>query len=219
MKRKLDLPDAAAPRGADDDARLHAPSAERNVGPIGDLLAELAPTSGRALEIAAGSGQHAVAFARRFPELDWQPSDSDPLRLASIAAWRNREELSNLRAPVALDAASPGWSANWSGQDLILVVNLLHLISAPEAHTLVAEAAQALTPGGMLVIYGPFMRAGELTSDGDRRFHAALQAQDADIGYKDDFDTLDMMLAAGLEVAWVIEMPANNLALLATKSR
>jgi len=79
------------------------------------------------------------------------------------------------------------------------------------------EAARALAPGGRLVIYGPFMRAGELTSDGDASFHAGLIARDPAIGYKDDFDMMDLIQGAGLDMAEVIEMPANNLALVAQK--
>jgi hypothetical protein len=81
----------------------------------------------------------------------------------------------------------------------------------------IGESAAALAPGGRLVVYGPFMRAGELTSDGDARFHASLVAQDPEIGYKDDFDVLDMAVEAGLSVAEVVEMPSNNLALVLEK--
>ncbi|MBI6629708.1 DUF938 domain-containing protein [Pontibaca salina] len=198
-------------------ALLYAPSASRNVGPLCDLLKDVAPQEGTALELASGTGQHVVAFARALPLLHWQPSDIDPDRRASIDAHAAKAGLSNVSPALDLDATIQGWSAKHQGQSLIVVINLLHLISAQEAATLIDEASNALATGGRLVIYGPFMRAGELTSPGDREFHTALTAQDPEIGYKDDFDTLDMVQATGLETTDVIEMPANNLALIFQK--
>lgn len=216
---KRDLPAelaSVAERGG--DARLSAPSAERNAGPITDLLRDHVPAEGRALEIASGTGQHVLAFARAFPDLMWQPTEIDPARRASIDAWAATDDLSNLRPAVALDASQAGWSATLGGQDLIVLVNLLHLISTAEAQTIVAEAAKALAPGGRFVLYGPFLRNGETTSDGDERFHASLQAADPEVGYKDDFDVVDWLHAAGLTLVEVVEMPANNLAFVSRRA-
>lgn len=200
-----------------DGARMVAPAAERNMAALCDLLAQVAPHQGRALELASGTGQHVSAFAARLPGLRWQPTEVDAQRRASIDAYC--EALDTVAPAQELNATRPGWGADWAGQDLVVLINLLHLISTPEAATLITEAASALAPGGRLVIYGPFMRAGELTSEGDERFHAALTAQDPEIGYKDDFDIIDRMQDAGLEMAEVVEMPANNLALIAEKPR
>jgi len=215
MTRRLNLPDSASAARPGADGKLCAPSAERNCDPICDLVALYGPGEGRALELASGTGQHAVALARRLPALTWQPSDVAQERLASIRAWVTEAGLPNLRDPVEIDATSPGWGADHGGQDLVLLVNLLHLISDAEAETLIREAARALVPGGRFIVYGPFLRAGELTSEGDARFHESLKAQDPEIGYKDDFDVIDWMMAAGLELAHAIEMPANNLSLIA----
>ncbi|AHC99986.1 DUF938 domain-containing protein [Leisingera methylohalidivorans] len=203
----------AAPEGG----KLFAPAAARNSGVLCDLLEEVAPPQGRALELASGTGQHAAAYAARLPGLTWQPSEADAARLASIRAYAGGAGLANIAPPVALDATAPGWSADHPGQDLIVLVNLLHLISEGEAETLIREAAAALAPGGRFVIYGPFLRGGELTSDGDRSFHASLTAHDPQIGYKDDFDTIGWLHSAGLELLQAVEMPANNLALVAEK--
>ncbi len=196
-------------------ARLTAPAASRNAQALGDLLAEVAPARGRALELASGTGQHVADWAARFPGLFWQPTEPDAERRASIDAWT--DGLENVAPAIALDAVRPGWAADHAGQDLVVLVNLLHLISAPETETLIAEAARALAPAGRFVIYGPFLRAGELTSEGDARFDATLRAQDPEIGYKDDFDVMDLMQGAGLEMVLVVEMPANNLALVAER--
>lgn len=217
MPRRDSLPESASVATPQEGEKLCAPAAERNAGPIVDLVAEFAPAGGRALELASGTGQHAVALARRLPALDWQPSDIDPARLASIRAWVAEAALPNLRAPVTLDATSPGWADAHGPRDLVVVINLFHLVSAAECETLVNEATRALSPGGVLIVYGPFMRAGALTSEGDRAFHARLAAADPEIGYKDDFDTLDMMIAAGLTPRAAIEMPANNLGLVAAR--
>lgn len=217
MTHRLNLPDSASIADKGEGDKLVAPSAARNCDAICDLLAQVAPKEGRALEIASGTGQHVAAFAARFPGLHWQPSDPDPARRASIDAYAKESGAANISPAIALDAAQPGWAAELSGQNLITLCNLLHLIPMDWVAVLLREAAQALAPGGRLVIYGPFMRGGELTSPGDEAFHASLVGQDPRIGYKDDFDVMDLMQEAGLEMVEVVEMPANNLALVAEK--
>ena len=199
------------------DGKLFAPSAERNIDPLCDLLADIAPETGSALEIASGTGQHVVAYVRRLPGLIWQPTEVDAARRASIDDYVAGAGLDNLRPAAELDATAPGWAATVGPVDFIILSNLLHLITEEDAKTLIREAARALAPAGRIAIYGPFMRAGELTSEGDQRFHASLTDHDPQIGYKDDFDTIDWLQEAGLDLAEVIEMPANNLALVAQK--
>ena len=217
MSRRLNLPDTASVAHPSDDGRMFAPSAARNAADIAALVAQHAPASGRALEIASGTGEHAVIFARAMPGLDWQPTDIDPARRASVDAHAAVAGLANLRAAIALDATASGWGAAHAGQDLIVLVNLLHLISTTEARTLIAEVALALAPGGMFILYGPFLRDGETTSDGDSTFHASLRAQDPEIGYKDDWDVIDWIHANWLDLVQVVEMPANNMAFVARR--
>lgn len=217
MPRRLSLPDTASVAIPGPDGRLFAPSAQRNVDAIGDLLATHLPPHARMLEIAAGTGEHAVAFATRFPTNPWFPTDIDDARLASIAAHRDHTPAPNLAPPSKLDATSPGWGSTLQ-TDAILVVNLLHLISQSEAMTLLQNAAQALAPGGLLFLYGPFLRDGETTSEGDASFHASLTAQDPEIGYKDDWDVIDWIHTNWLTLVQVVEMPANNLAFIARKA-
>ena len=205
MSRKLTLPDAPTP-GA--DRRMQAPSAGRNAGPILDVLRAHAPARGRALELAAGTGEHAVAFSRAFPGLAWQPTDLDPERLASIEAWRQAEGPDNLLPPRALDAARAGWAAAEGPVDMILLVNLLHLISDTEAEAVLTGIVQALGPGGTGFLYGPFLRDGEATSPGDAAFHASLRAQDPAIGYKDLAWVITRLRPLSTTI---VEMPANNL--------
>lgn len=217
MSRRLNLPDTASVAHPSDDGRMFAPSAARNAADIAALVAQHAPVSGRALEIASGTGEHAVVFAKAVPGLDWQPTDIDAARRASVDAHAALAGLPNLRPAIALDATAPGWGAAYAGQDLIVLVNLLHLISENEARILIAEVAQALAPGGLFILYGPFLRDGETTSDGDRSFDASLRAQDPEIGYKDDWDVIDWIHANWLDLVQVVEMPANNMAFVARR--
>lgn len=213
-KRKLPSNASVATEG--EDGRLIAPAASRNAEALCDLLARFAPRSGRALELASGTGQHVSAFAQHLPGLQWQPSEVEPERRASIDAYTR--DLPNVEQAVELDAAQAGWHRSFGDQDLIVLINLLHLISWPEVRTLISESAQALQPGGKLILYGPFMRNGRLTSDGDQRFHDALIQQDAEIGYKDDTEMTALLHACHLDQVETIEMPANNLAFVAQKS-
>ncbi|MGB7318818.1 MAG: DUF938 domain-containing protein [Planktotalea sp.] len=212
------LPKTASIAEVQSDGRLVAPSAANNTRPICQVLRDVAPKFGRALELASGTGQHCVAFANACPNLTWVPTDIDEDRIASIGIYVSEAQLPNLTLPVRLDATQKGWSNTTGKLDLIVLVNLLHLISEAEAQTVVREAAAALAPNGVFLLYGPFMRGGELTSEGDMRFHESLVSTDSEIGYKDDFDVIDWVVDAGLDVAHVLEMPANNLSLVFRKS-
>ncbi|MBV1895271.1 MAG: DUF938 domain-containing protein [Rhodobacteraceae bacterium] len=214
-----DLPKTASVAHAAEGSKLLAPSASRNAGDICAMLTKFAPKTGKALEIASGTGQHCISLATEFADLRWQPTDIDSTRRASIDAYVSDSDLMNLAPALPLDACAPGWSMQHSDQSLIILINLLHLISTHEARTLINEAAMALSPMGRFVIYGPFMRDGVLTSKADVNFHASLIGQDQKIGYKDKNDVLRMLQEAGLSIVETIEMPSNNLALVSEKPR
>ena len=214
MAHQSNLPKTASVAHLGDQGRMHAPSAERNAAAITTLLQAHAPPRGTALEIASGTGQHVVGFARALPDLIWHPSEVDPQRRTSIDAWAAGGNLPNLRPAMHLDATAPGWAKTHGDHALIVLINLLHLITTPQAQTLIHEAAQALAPAGRFVIYGPFLRQGHATSDGDARFDASLRAQDPAIGYKDIADVKRWLGAGGL-CTTVTDMPANNLAFIA----
>ena len=201
------------------DGRLLAPAADRNANPIVDLVVEIAPETGQALEIASGTGQHIVKLAAAKPKLNWQPSDIDPLRIASIKTWSSDKTLANLNAPVLLDATQVGWSSKHSNQKFVLLVNLSHLISVSEAKTIIGEISLALAPGGRSIIYGPFKRNGKLTTPGDKSFHQSLKAADPEIGYKNDTWMIKQFKREGLALLRIEKMPANNLAFIVEKQR
>lgn len=217
MARRLTLPDSASVANPMEGARLSAPSALRNAAAICEVIGSHAPPDGHALELASGTGEHAIRIAACQPGLIWQPSDIDPDRRTSIDAWAAEAALPNLRPAIALDATAPGWGAAHAGFDLIFAANILHLISAPEAETLIREAALALSPGGQLMIYGPFRRDHGFASPGDEAFHQSLIAQDPEIGYKSVQQVHGWFREAGMLVEPAISMPANNLTHIARK--
>jgi SAM-dependent methyltransferase len=200
------------------DGRQSAPSAVRNLGPILAVLRRHLPTTGAAIELASGTGQQIAAFAAAFPGIHWTPTEADPERLASIEAWRIASGQSNLDAPVPLTIGAGDWPFPAGSADAALTVNLLHLVGAAVAEALFAGMARVLTPGGMAFIYGPFSRQGRFVSAGDRAFHASLTAMDPAIGYKDRDWVAARALAAGLRPLEWVDMPANNLMLVAVRA-
>ncbi|KIN60034.1 generic methyltransferase [Sulfitobacter noctilucae] len=211
------LPPSASVAEPREGGKLFAPAAARNAQAIAEFLRDHAPASGKALEIASGTGQHITHFASSLPGLVWQPTDIEPARLRSIDAHVAEAGVRNVAPAALLDAAQKGWAAKHGEHDLVLVVNLLHLIPTRSVVALLDEAAQAVAPGGCLVIYGPFKRDGVLTSAGDVRFDSELRSADPEIGYKDTAEMRSWLDAAGLIVDVPAEMPANNLIFFARK--
>ena len=217
MVHRTKLPDMASVANSKGDGRLFAPSAEKNSDPIINLIKRIVPKSGEALEIASGTGQHIVKLAMSLPNLSWTPSEIERERLKSITAWIEGVNLLNIKPPLYLDATETGWSERLPPSDFILLVNLLHLISWNEAKTLIGELSKALQTNGIVLIYGPFMRNAQLTSEGDKSFHNSLVQADPDIGYKNDLDMLELFSNSGLLHLETVEMPANNLAIVLKK--
>lgn len=192
------------------DARRSAPAALRNRAPVADALRDWLPATGLVLEIASGSGEHAIYFAREFPALEWQPSDFDPDALASIAAWRAEADLPNVRAPLALDAADPDWPIDRA--DAVLSLNMVHISTWSSALGLIAGAARLLAPGAPLILYGPWLEEGVEPAPSNIAFDADLRRRDPEWGLR----TVEVFAAAA-ERAFMLQerrqMPANNLML------
>ena len=217
MQNWTDSPFSNAFARAAGNGRMHAPSAERNSEPLLALIRHYGHASGSALEIASGTGQHVVKFAEALPDLIWQPTEPDPRLRASIDGWTSQTGLKNIRPAIFLRASDPGWSEVHGGQNMIFLSNLFHLVSEDNARIIIRETAQALAPSGKFFLYGPFLRDGIATSDGDAAFNAELRKFNSAMGYKDDFDVIDWLHDAGLELVDLVEMPANNLAFVARK--
>lgn len=197
--------------------KLYSDSASRNAPYISEVLSEHLPDKGKVLELASGTGQHCIYFSEKFSNLEWQPSDIDKKRLDSIEAYRQEITQANIKRPLLIDATVEKWDTQINNYDAIIAINILHLISFKEMKNLVRGSSSALKSNGHLIVYGPFMRGSELTSDEDIKFHSSLVECDPEIGYKDDFDILDEIEANNLCPEAVIEMPANNLMFIAKK--
>jgi len=189
--------------------KRRAPAAGRNVGPIGDVLKEWLPDHGLVLEIASGTGEHALAFARRFSALDWQPTDPDPHALASIAAWQSGGP-ANLRVPIELDVTRE-WPVN--SADAILCVNMVHISPWECSLGLLDGASRLLGPGARLILYGPWLEATVVPAPSNLSFDMDLKARDPRWGLRLVEDFAAEAALRGFVLAERRPMPSNNLML------
>jgi hypothetical protein len=185
------------------DPRRFAPAAARNRDAILAVLRDVLPARGTVLEVASGSGEHAIHFAAAFPGLVFQPSDPDADARASIDAWAAGAP--NVRPAIALDAAA-AWPALRA--DVVLCINMIHIAPWAACEGLVRGAAAL---DAMLVLYGPFRRGGRHTAPSNAEFDASLRARDPAWGVRDIDAVAALAAAAGFAAPEVTEMPANNL--------
>lgn len=197
--------------------KQHAPATERNRAPIAEVLARELPASGTVLEIAAGTGEHAVFFAGQFPALQWQPTDPSPEALASIAAYRADYLGDNLAAPLLLDAAAPeAWPVAQAAA--IVCINMVHISPWEATLGLCRGAAQVLrTSGGPLILYGPYIEQGVETAPSNLDFDASLKARNPLWGLR-KAEALDALAAThGMRRTARHALPANNIMLVYRK--
>jgi SAM-dependent methyltransferase len=194
------------------DGTWFIPAAERNKGPILDVLERVLPRRGVVLEIASGTGQHVVHFARALPALAWQPSDADAELRHSVALRVRDERLANVNPPVDLDVTRLPWPLR--SADAAVCINMVHV--APWSATLALfEGAKALLPAhGVLFLYGPYRRYGRHTSEGNAQFDSDLRAHDPEWGLRDLEAVSGVADRAGFTLAEIVEMPANNFSLV-----
>ena len=193
-------------------ARRSAPAALRNREPIAEVLAEWLPPGGLVLEIASGTGEHAVFFAEQFPQLEWQPTDIHSDALTSIAAWRGESRLPNVRPPLILDASSPDWPIERA--DAVLSINMVHISPWSSALGLLDGAARVLSSGAPLILYGPWLKEGVEPAPSNLDFDVDLKRRDPQWGLRrvEEFAAAAAERAVDLEET--VRMPANNLMLL-----
>ena len=189
-----------------------APATARNREPIREVLARHLPERGRVLELASGTGEHAVHMARAFPALRWQPSDLDPVALASIESWRMEAGLPNLSPPIVLDVTAPVWPV--TDIDAVVCINMVHIAPWEATLALMAGAPRILPAGGVLVTYGPYMRGGAHTSPSNEAFDASLRARNPLWGVRDIDKVAEVAGHEGLALEEVVPMPANNFTLV-----
>jgi SAM-dependent methyltransferase len=198
------------------DGRLDAPAFHRNHDAIWSAITGfLNGKSGEVLELGSGTGQHAVTYARRSPQLTWWPSDVLASHLDSITAWRHEAGLANLRPPQRIDLMDAHWDGDEAAGRLtaILCINVLHISPWRAAQNLMSGAGRTLRDGGVLLIYGPFMRGGIHNAPSNAAFDASLRARNPDWGVRDVDDVSALAQASGLMLTETIAMPANNFVL------
>ncbi len=189
-----------------------SPAAERNRGPILDVLRRWLPMQAQVLELASGTGQHAAHNAAAMPGWLWQPTEAEPSTLPTIAA--RCAGLANVADPRGLDVLAGPWpTAPGPGWDAVFCANLIHIAPWPVTVALMQGAARVLAPDGQLVLYGPYLVDGEPVSPGNQAFDADLRARHPAWGLRRLADVQDEAAAAGLQLAERADMPANNLLL------
>jgi SAM-dependent methyltransferase len=208
------------------DGRLDAPAFHRNHQAIWAVLRRfLAGKSGDVVEAGSGTGQHAVEFARDLPEIIWWPSDLNEQHLKSIEAWRVHAALPNIRPPLRIDLSDSLWCPQMqdgSGPGKLLAVfcaNVIHIAPWRVAEGLVAGAGRYLRTDGKLFFYGPFKRGGEHTASSNAAFDKSLREKNPEWGVRDVEDLEKLAGNAGLVLAEIVEMPANNLILVFARSK
>jgi SAM-dependent methyltransferase len=194
------------------EGALTSPSVARNRDPILAVLRRILPEHGTVLELASGSGEHAVYFAAALPTVTWQPSDPDPEARRSIAVYRTATGLANVAPPLELDAASSSWPV--SHADAVVAINMVHIAPWRATHGLMAGAGRVLAPGGVLYLYGPYKENGSHTAPSNAAFDESLRARNREWGVRDVADLDDLARAHGLVLRERVAMPANNLSLI-----
>lgn len=195
------------------DARQYAPSAARNRDPIWEVLRSHLPVHGLVLEVASGSGEHTVHFARASgSELVYQPSDPDRLARASIDAWTAASGLANIRPAIALDAAADVWPIERA--DVVVCINMIHISPWSSAVGLMRGAGRVLPASGLLFLYGPYRREGRHTAPSNEAFDQDLRRRNPEWGVRDLDDVADLAGGAGFGPPDIAQMPANNLSVL-----
>lgn len=196
---------------AEDDA-LVAPAVARNRDAILDILKRTLPTSGLILEIASGSGEHAVHFARHLPGTLWQPTDPEPAARRSIVAHTGRAGSTNVLPPLNLDAAAAHWPVDRA--DAVVAINMIHIAPWAATEGLMAGAGRVLPAGGCLYLYGAFTRGGRHDVASNAAFHEDLRMRDPAWGLRDLEAVTQVGRSHGLELTEIVAMPANNLSVI-----
>lgn len=204
------------------DARQYAPATQRNSEPIIEVLLQVLPESGTILEIASGTGEHAVFFAPKLSPRLWLPTDANPQLRASIAAWTEHFGCSNLYPPLELDVRELVWTVenrtfDWLNKEPIVAIvniNMIHISPWSACLGLMAGAGRILPAGGILYLYGPFKQGGEHTAESNAAFDKSLRAQNPEWGVRNLDDVVAVASAQNLTLKQIYQMPANNLSVV-----
>ena len=203
------------------DNRLFFPATKRNRNFIGDVLSRIIQKSGSILEIGSGSGEHGVAFQKRFPETIWQTSDPDLRHRQSISSWIFYEKLNTkMPQPLAIDVEKTPWDIK-SGLGLsiqgIVSINLIHISSWNCTRSLFKESGKLLSNGKFLMLYGPFKIGNEDLNQSNYLFDKSLKMQNNNWGVRNLDKVNEEAYSNGFVQKELIVMPANNLSVVYRK--
>lgn len=197
---------------------LTSPAVARNKAPILAVLRSVLPREGRVLEIASGSGEHALHFASALGSLDWFPSDPDPACRRSIDAWARSSRQSNLHEALALDVCSQPWPLE-APVEAIVCINMIHIAPWPATAALFAGADRWLSDAGVIFMYGPYRVHGSHTAPSNEEFDRSLRERNPQWGVRDLDEVARVAGRSGFALDETIAMPANNLSVVFRRAR
>jgi hypothetical protein len=198
------------------DIRQYAPATQRNREPILEVLQRILPTQGNILEVASGTGEHALFFASHLPSCQWIPSDSNPILRDSINAWAKDCPKDNLAAALAIDARENPWLVETENISIsaIVNINMIHISPWSACLGLMAGAGRILQEQGILYLYGPYKQEGKHTAPSNETFDQSLRSQNPDWGVRNLEDVIARAQKQGLDLLEIVAMPANNLSVI-----
>ena len=182
-------------------------AAENNRQPIQDAFTGLLADARRVLEVGAGTGQHAVAFSKAFPHLNWVPTEH-PEALPRLAPRSIEFGPSNLESPIALDLAVQPWPPVVA--DVVYSANTLHIVDKTLVEAFFEGLGTLPEPVEQVLVYGPFNYGGAFTTPSNENFDQWLKDRDPRSGIRDFEWVNELAGKAGLILAQDLEMPANN---------
>ena len=196
------------------DQRRFAPATARNREPILEVLRRVVPPGANVLEIASGTGEHAVFLAPRLQVASWQPSDPDAESRRSIDAWRAHTKAERVLPALDLDVTFQPWPPLQGAPDVVTTVNMIHISPWTACEALFEGAAGLLAPGKILYLYGPYRRGGAHTAPSNETFDASLRSRNPEWGVRDLEEVEKVAVGRGFALREVVEMPANNLSVI-----
>jgi hypothetical protein len=198
------------------DFRQYALATQRNRQPILDVLLDVLPDQGNILEIASGTGEHAVFFAEHLNPRYWIPSDRNPESLDSIESWRQQSRVSNVHSPLVLDVRESIWAVEKLGIKIAAIVNInmIHIAPWETCLGLLRGAGRLLAVGGIIYLYGPYKQQGKHTAPSNLAFDQYLRNQNPQWGVRNLEDVIASAEEQGLELIKTVSMPANNLSVV-----
>jgi SAM-dependent methyltransferase len=196
------------------DGRIVSPSAERNKGPITEILMRVLPTRCDVLEVNSGTGHHVLHFAQAMPHIRWQPTERDADCLKSITSWLAQTSPPNVNAPIYLDVHDEIWPL--AEVAAVVCINMIHIAAPSATEALLRGAGNVIAPGGILFLYGPY-RQGRHIAPSNEAFDELLKAENPEWGVRNLEDVALLAASEGLELQETCDMPANNLAVIFRK--